>query len=478
MKSLLKNVGYSLIKTLASLIFPLITFSYASHILLTDGMGQIDFSKSYVAFFNMIGMLGVVNYGTREGSRIRYDKQKLSTLAQELLILNTLSITFSYVVFFTSIHMIKKLQSYTCLLSIFSVSIVLAAVGMEWLYNAVEDYSYMAWRTCILQVMSLILMFCFVRKQEDVWKYAIIQVMAASGNNIMNLFHSRRYISYKKSQKYNLKRHAKPIFIIFCMTLSVQVFTHMDSTMLGFISGNREVGLYSAASKISGLSSALITAMTLVLMPRIAFYTNQNRTEEIERLSDYAINYIMLLGIPASIGLCSVSKNVIEIFSGFAFLNADLTTKIMAFRVLLVPLNSFIAIHLFISLGKERNTLIATLVAAILNFALNMILIPKYAQNGAAIATVMAEGIEMAVNLMFLSKIMNLKKLFRKIWQYLVASIPIVVISHICFSFIKDSYLCFGSTIVLSTCVYFTVLFLMKNEYLKGGIDVIKRKAG
>ncbi|MCR5614290.1 oligosaccharide flippase family protein [Treponema sp.] len=69
-KSLKKNAFYSVLKVFLSLVFPLITFPYASRILLPEGIGKVNFANSIVSYFIMIASLGIGGYATREASKL------------------------------------------------------------------------------------------------------------------------------------------------------------------------------------------------------------------------------------------------------------------------------------------------------------------------------------------------------------------------------------------------------------------------
>lgn len=476
-KSIIKNSFYSVIKTVSSLIFPVISFSYASRILLADGMGKIDFSKSFVTYFVLIAMLGIQNYGLRECARIREDRDKLSKTVREIFRINLSAAVISYILFFTVILNSDKLYIYRNLLLINSLTVGLTAIGMEWLYNAVEDYKYIAVRTCIVQLISLICMLIFIKKYDDVWKYAIIQVISNGGAFLFNFIHSKKYIDWKSKYSFEYKQHLKPIFILFLMSALIQIFTVMDSTMLGLLADDRAVGLYSASHKISVIITSSINAAVMVLTPKISYLAERGSIKEIKEISIKALNFILILSIPATFGLIMLSKPIILIFSGTDFLEADTTSKIMALRGILVPLNSFIVLYLFIPLRKEINNVISTAFAAGLNLILNFIFIPIAAQNGAAIATVAAEFIELVINLLFLSKIISLKSVFKHIWQYCISAVPIIFICKIIETagFGLIAYLLMS--ILISIIVYFIILIVLKNKLIVEVIVKIKNRS-
>ena len=189
----MKNAYYNILKTLAVIIFPIITFSYASRIFLSEGMGQINFAKSLVAIFTLIAMLGIESYGTREGARLRDDKKKLSEFFKEIFLINVIAGIVSYIVLFALMYFSDKVYAYKPIILITSLLIGLTVIGVEWLYYAVEDYRFIAIRTCWMQIIALILLIVFVHDQNDLLKYVAIQLFATGGAYLINFFHA--YIS-------------------------------------------------------------------------------------------------------------------------------------------------------------------------------------------------------------------------------------------------------------------------------------------
>lgn len=84
------------IKTLMSLIFPLITFPYASRILGATGIGRVNYASSIVSYFSMFAALGISTYAVREGARIRDDKEKFSNVSREMLNINLCTTFIAY----------------------------------------------------------------------------------------------------------------------------------------------------------------------------------------------------------------------------------------------------------------------------------------------------------------------------------------------------------------------------------------------
>ena len=78
MKSVKINSVLNTIKTLVSLIFPIITYPYALRVLGADNIGHYTFAKTIFNYCVLLAGLGISRYATREGARYRDDKKKFN----------------------------------------------------------------------------------------------------------------------------------------------------------------------------------------------------------------------------------------------------------------------------------------------------------------------------------------------------------------------------------------------------------------
>ena len=221
-KSIKVNAFLNIIKTLMSVIFPLITFPYASRILLPEGIGKVQFALSIISYFSLLATLGITSYGVREGAKYRDSRGMLSIFAKEIFVINLCSTVFSYLLLIIAIMIVPKFFEYKSLLIVCSSSILFTALGMEWLYTAVEDFKYITIRSIIFQFLSLVLLFAFVHSEEDVLAYAAISVFSNVGSNVFNFFNSKKYITFKgiKVRFENIKNHIGPVMILFVMAVT------------------------------------------------------------------------------------------------------------------------------------------------------------------------------------------------------------------------------------------------------------------
>lgn len=467
---------FNFIKTLNGILFPIITFAYSARILGTDGIGKVNFSKSVVSYFTMLAMLGMNYYGTREAAKRRNDREALSRFCVEMLIINGCTTILAYVLLIASLFAIPALEGYRNLLLICSGAIVLQGMGMEWLYQAMEEYRYIAVRSALFQLGALLAMFLFVRNAADVIPYAAITLVASSGSYILNFINARKYIHLYRPARYTIKKHLKPLLWLFAMAVSIELYTVLDTTMLGFLKGDTAVGLYTAAIKVERMVNTLLASVGVVLIPRLSFYISQGKIKETAGLIEKGYNYVFILSIPAAVGLFMLSDEIIQLFSGSQFASAGFTMRLLTPIVILIPFSMMTNQQTFVPMGKEKLILLSTSVGAVTNLFFNGILIPRYAENGAAAATVIAEMAVATVCLINVRRFFDMKKVLQAIWQYWLAAavIPVVVLL---IKLIKAPYIIhLVLAIPISTMLYISILYLLKNKYVNEAVLLVCKK--
>lgn len=476
MKSIKKNILYNLVKSLSAILFPVITFVYASRVLSVSGIGKINFSQSVMSYFSLLATLGLNTYGVREAAKLRDNRKELSKLVKELISINFISMMISYIVFFGALQTIEKFDAYREILLINSISLLFSTMGMEWLYGAIEEYRYITLRTLAFQVISLILMFLFVKDSNSCNAYAGIVVLSSCGSNAFNFIHSRKYVDYKIKFKLDLRKHIKPIFIFFANNVAGNVYLALDSVMLGFIVGDKAVGYYTASTRIVRIITAVSASISSVVLPRLSYYIEENDMESYKSTIKKTFRCIMLLAIPAAIGLFAISDTVLEIFAGNDFLPADRCVKIMCPVIIFISISTFLSNLVLVPFSQENKIVVSTLIGAIANFTCNSLWIRFLAQDGAAIGTVVAELFVVIVLILLSKKYIKIIELFKVTINYWLSAL-IMVIIIIPFAFFLTGIIKCVICIVLAVCVYFFVLYVIKDPIMTMGITSAKRFA-
>lgn len=410
LKSVKLNMVMNALLTMSNILFPLITFPYVTRILLPSGMGKVTFAASVVAYFSMFAQLGIPTYGVRTCAKIRDNKKLLSKIVQELLILNIITVIIAYVIFLFSVAAIPKFNQDKALLMVMGISILLNAMGTEWLYKALEQYSYITIRSVIFKFVALFAMFLLIHDSSDYIVYGGITIFAASASNILNFINLRKHIFLKPAGGYEFKKHLKPMLIFFAVSVAATIYTNLDNVMLGFMKDDTEVGFYTAAVKVKTILVSLVTSAGVVLLPRASHYIEKGETKEFYHILNKTLRFILLVSLPLTLYFILFAEDSILFLSGIDFINSVLPMKIIMPTLIFIGLTNLIGIQMLVPLGKETLVLWSEIAGAAADLFLNAILIPNYGAVGAAIGTLVAELVVLAVQLFFVKD--SLKKLF------------------------------------------------------------------
>lgn len=469
------NFIMNCILKVSAFIFPLITFPYVSRVLGAAGNGQVSFASSLVSYFSMIATLGIPTYGVRICAQCRDDKEKLSKTVQELLFISIFMTLLAYSVLLIATFNVPKLLERRIIICISSISIGLTAVGMEWFYQAIEEYGYITYRNLLFKIISVVLMFLCVRDKEDYILFAGVNVVGTVGSNILNLIRIRKYIYLKRFSHYNIRRHLKPIIVFFLFSVATMIYTSLDTVMLGFMSNDIQVGYYNAATKMKNILVSLVTSLGVVLLPRASYYIENNFENDFIRVIKKAFQFVIASAIPISIFFMIEAKDTILFLAGKEYRNAIPSMIIIIPTVFFIGLSNIIGMQIFIPIGLEKLTVFSTFVGALIDLLLNSILIPIYGAAGAAIGTVIAEFGVLVVQIfqaIYMKKIRYIKIDWKDTIKVLTLSIIASVVLKVFHSTFKiDSYF---FSLLCSCGIYFGIYIIgcvvlrenFVNEYM------------
>ena len=460
-KSLKLNFIMNAILTMSSFLFPLITFPYVSRVLLPVGTGRVSFANSVVTYFVMISQLGIPTYGIRACAVVRDDEEKLKKTVYELFFINVVMSIFAYIVFFAALAYVPRLRADRTLFLITGTLIFFNTIGVEWLYKALEQYTYITIRSIIFKFIALIAMFALVRNVDDYVIYGGISIFAASASNVFNFIRLRKIIGKRKVTNLNFRQHFKPVFTFFIISCATTIYTNLDNVMLGFIKDDVEVGYYNAATKIKNILVSIVTSLGTVLMPRTSYYIQQGMMDEFYRLSKKAIKFVLLIASAMMIYFMIFAREGVLFLSGEAFEGAILPMIIVMPTLLFIGLTNIMGIQMLIPMGKE-----------------NAVMIPMMGSTGAAIGTLVAEFVVLIVQMIYLKK--DVRYLYSKqdYLKILAALLIAVVSAGIVKVFVPGVFIKLVISAVLFFGLYGIALYVMKEEIvtenLNKGIQMIK----
>lgn len=463
--------------TATQFIFPLITFPYVSRILHATGTGKVSFASSVANYFMMMASLGIPTYGVRACARVRDDREQLSRTVHELFIINAMMTCLVMLTYVIAVFTVPRLAEEKTLFMVNGINICLNMFGMNWVYQALEQYDYITFRSIFLKIVSFGLMLLLIHRETDYIKYGAIVVFAAVGSYVLNFIRLRRIVDFKPLGEYDLKRHMKPVLILFSQSLAVSIYTHLDTVMLGFMKTDIDVGYYHAAVRVKTLLVSLVTSLGNVLLPRMSYYVKRDMWEVFLKYTVKGLNFALLMAIPMASYFSLFSKESILFLAGKGYEDAILPMAIITFTVIPIGITGLLGVQVLTSMEKEKYVLLSVIVGAVSDLILNLVFIPRYGAAGAAFATLIAECLVLVVQVYYTRDLLREIRPQIRILYYAALTVAATLLSMM----VKRMHgLSNFLTLAISAAVFFSVyglgLLAIKEPVVMGVITTARAK--
>lgn len=456
------------VNQVSGVLLPLIIFPYISRVLLPDGLGRVQFATSVAALFALVAALGIPVYGVRETARVRDNPEGLSRLTVELFSLNVIMTLLSVVAFVLFMMFSEKARQDPALFWIISVAVFTVPFALDWFFQGLEEFTWIALRSLFFRLLLLAGVFLFVRNTSDYRIYALLVSLNAAGAAVLNIGFAVRRIELKRIRwrELNWVRHMKPVLLMFALWAAVGIYTSVDKVMLGYLSNDAQVGFYTASDKIVRVVTGLVSALGMVLFPRLSYHLEKNETEEYGRLAGKFFRILGFFCLPAAFGLIAVAGPLILLFTGETFMPAVLPLRLMGLNVVMLSLSGFFGLQILYPQGREKLILRAILIGVAVNIGLNALLIPRMQAVGAAWATLIAETLVVLMEILFSRRSLYFSWPFGALVRYGLAALVTGIVAAWVTSWFASTWLQLFSAVFLGGLFYLICMLTLRDDVL------------
>ena len=422
MKSIQKNFIYNVLYQILLVILPLITAPYISRTLGAKAVGVYSYTYSVAYYFLLIAMLGIGNHGNRSIAAVRDNREELNKTFSSIYALQVSTFSIAIITYIVYLFVIVKDNRLIVLLQLLYVTSGLFDIG--WLFFGLEQFKLTVTRNTLIKISTVLLMFIFVHKPSDLWKYTLIMAAGTLLSQAYLWIYVKKYVTFVKCSLREIISNVKPVLILFIPVLAYSIYKVMDKIMLGNMSSYEQVGFYNNAEKIINIPMGIITALGTVMLPRMS---NIVAKGDKEKTSDYiriSIKLVTLLSSAIAFGLMGISNVLSPVFFGEEFTACGDIIKFLSVTVFFIAWANVIRTQYLIPNKRDSIYLISTTIGAVLNLLINWMLIPTYQANGAALGTIVAEFSVMFVQMVAVRKEIAIRK-------YIMSYCPIMIIGVI-----------------------------------------------
>lgn len=434
-----KNFIYNLIYQILILILPIITMPYISRTLGVEQSGIYAYTYSIVYYFIIFSMLGLNNYGNRTIAKVKDDKETLSKEFFNIYCVQVISSVLMLVLYIGYILVIKP--GYQLIALIQTIYIISCIFDINWFYFGIEKFKLTVTRNTIIKIISLIFIFVFVKRPEDLWKYTLIMSCSNLVSNLLLFAFLKRFISRPKLSKKEICKHIKPNLILFLPVIAVSIYRMMDKIMLGLQSNVMEVGYYEYAEKAVNIPLTIITALGTVMLPRVSNMVSNQEEDKIKKLIRKTMSFVMFMACPMFWGLIAIANDFTICFFGNEYLKTGCIIQILAITIPFLSWGNVIRTQYLIPKERDKDYVISAYLGAVVNFIFNLNFIPKWGSIGACIGTVIAEFLVMFYQSFVIRKEIEIKTYIKDSMSFFIKALLMFIAIIIIGQYIDNIYI-------------------------------------
>jgi O-antigen/teichoic acid export membrane protein len=468
------NYVWNIIYQFSVVVVPLITIPYVSRLFGAEGVGTFSSINGLSMFFYFLGILGVSNYGYKLIGSSNHDKTKYSKLFFEIyfiqVILSILSI-LSYVTIFLNLSIIDN-QLFMLLSLPFVVSSIF---DISWLFIGLEEMRIVSLRNLFIKIGGMILIFIFVNKPEDLWIYFLIQSASFLIGYIFLFLMSWKVLDFSQIRSLNFIQHIKEIALLSLPVLSIQVYTQFDRTLVMLLSDKANAGYYDQSLKMAKIINPFISSLSIAILPRISNLFFHKDNEQIIKLLGKSLRFTIIASIGLSGVVIAIAPQFVTLFFGNSFSNIVILVQIASVLIIVIPIGGVFANQVALPMNRTKDYIIPTVVGALINLTLGIILIPRFGAFGAIISIVITETLVFVMRAYLVKDIISVRTSTRECKYFIFIYVILLPFGMYLNRIVTFSL--FVNTLIIGTlyCLGYILMVLFNPKYRRVIIKIIEK---
>lgn len=472
---IISNFVYNVIYQVVRMILPLITIPYVSRVLGAENLGIFNYTNSVALYFAMAAYLGFENYGNRLIAQNKHNQKELNRSfsgAYSFQIISSIIAIISYSVYI--LFFCKENQSVAWAQMIYVSS---ELININWLYFGLEKFRKTTLINIIVRVISFVAIVLFVNSKDDLIVYTIICSLTIFVSTILLWPGTFKYVHFTRVSLEKIWYYGKGSLVLFFPVLVVSIYRTMDKIMLGNIANMTEVALYANADKIVEVPYGVITALGVVMIPRMSSMVATGQTEKSHKYIEISMRFMLFLACGMCFGMMGIGKVFAPVFFGVEFTACGILIMVIAPMVIVRACANVVRTQYLLPNNRDKDYIISIVGGVIVNLVLNSLMIPIWKSTGAAIATLCAESFVALYQIVVSRKDIPVARYTFRNWFFLLAGLIMFVPVYI----IGENHPYMISTLVIQILAGVIIYMITGGLYLYMAerrliLSIIKRK--
>ena len=385
----------------------IITLPLFTRLLTTEQYGQLSIYTSWSA---IIGLFTTLNmpYGSMSAAMVKFEDRREDYIGVVQMFCIILSSLFLMIYLPLSSFFNKFLELPTGIVIIMIVEIFSSASIQSWMEKQKFEYKYKPIVAITLLVSFLAPMFALVlvnifeeRGYARIIGSAVIGIIFGLSIAIYNFSKSKK-INNKEMWKFALSMNI-PLLIYY---LSQVVFNQSDRVMISHMCGLDKAGIYSIAYSFAMILNFVVNAINSSYLPWFYGKLKENNTIENRKIT-------LLISLLIAILLIFViwlAPEAVWILAGEKYVEAIWIVPPIAMCVLLLFYTQ-LSINVEFYYEKKLLLVLSSILSAVVNIVLNLLLIPKFGYFAAGYTTLISYVIFAVMNYIAMKSFIKKKNL-------------------------------------------------------------------
>lgn len=422
LRRIVSNIASLLTSNVTNKVTTFILYALVARYLSAFEFGQMSLALTFFFLFQVLALAGLETFITRA---VANDKSKTGEYfinGSAVVVVFSLFSMVSQFITIRALNYGEDTAAVILLLSLgllpFTLSTVCQAIFQAW-----ERMRYIAYANIPVNIAKVV--FAFLLLSWGYGLYALIVLLLASlaATTIIQWWLLLRYITQPRLAldlqiSFSISKSASTFLGI---EIVMAVTSSLNTILLSKLTTETEVGFYGAAAQLMVPLQILYQSIVVSIFPLMCQRFNLD-TSSLKRISGYLTELLLVVAVPAAVGLFFLSDFVLQLLYGTDFLPAAQVLRISAWALIPIALAVALGQVLFAS-HRELITLRITLVNAVVSLALGLILVSQFGLVGAALAGVLTRIVDFAQHYVSVSNLLSGLSLPKIAWKSIVAAL-------------------------------------------------------
>lgn len=336
-------------------LLPLITFPYLIRVIGFELFGLLSFAIAFVNYFQVISEYGFNLTGTKDISIYDGNHFKQNLVYNEIM---TSKIVLTIVSFLLMIGIVYTIPYFDKHWEIYYLTfgiVIGQTLFPYWFFQGIQEMKFITYFNVMSKTLFTFLIFIFVKTKTDYWLVPLFTSLGYIVSSIISLF----YLRFRKNIKFQMqplstvKKCLKDGKYVFLSQVKIVFFNNFNILVLGFVSGNIAVGIYTSAEKIMRGIINLHAPVVASVFPHFSILINTSREKalvQIKKIARIGTTIYILILIPFFI----FSKEFVILLYGSKGIQSALIIQILIVIPITIFLNNLLGTQILVNLGKQK----------------------------------------------------------------------------------------------------------------------------